>query len=51
MSDTLLITLEIKTEITTAFSFLNPSKKYVATIYTDAPNADWKTNPEAYTTN
>ena len=24
-------------------------KKYVATIYADADDADWKTNPEAYT--
>ena len=30
-------------------SFLDKGKKYVATIYADAPDADWKTNPEAYT--
>jgi len=30
-------------------SFLDKGKKYVATIYADAPGADWKTNPEAYT--
>lgn len=29
--------------------FLDANKKYVATIYRDADNADWKTNPEAYT--
>ena len=29
-------------------SFLDKGKKYVATIYADAPDADWKTNPEAY---
>ncbi len=29
-------------------SFLDKNKKYVATIYGDADNADWKTNPEAY---
>ncbi len=29
-------------------SFLDNGKKYVATIYSDAANADWKTNPEAY---
>lgn len=30
-------------------SFLDPGKKYTATIYRDADNADWETNPEAYT--
>ena len=30
-------------------SFLDKGKKYLATIYRDAPNADWKDNPEAYT--
>jgi hypothetical protein len=29
-------------------SFLDPNKNYVATIYHDADNADWKNNPEAY---
>ncbi len=29
--------------------FLDKGKKYVATIYQDADNADWKNNPEAYT--
>jgi hypothetical protein len=28
--------------------FLDANKKYVATIYRDADNADWKNNPEAY---
>jgi glucan 1,4-alpha-glucosidase len=28
--------------------FLDKNKKYVATIYRDADNANWKTNPEAY---
>jgi len=28
--------------------FLNKGTKYIATIYADAANADWKTNPEAY---
>ena len=32
-------------------SFLDKGKKYVATIYADAADADWKTNPEAYTIN
>ncbi|SDE48145.1 Glycosyl-hydrolase 97 C-terminal, oligomerisation [Mucilaginibacter pineti] len=29
-------------------SFLDKGKKYIATIYADADNADWKINPEAY---
>ncbi|MEO7982992.1 MAG: glycoside hydrolase family 97 protein [Bacteroidota bacterium] len=32
----------------TALSFLAAGKKYTATIYRDADNADWKNNPEAY---
>ena len=28
---------------------LDKAKKYVAIIYRDADNADWKANPEAYT--
>ena len=28
--------------------FLEKEKKYVATIYRDAANADWQSNPEAY---
>ncbi len=43
------ITDENKREIKTDFSFLDPSQKYVATIYADADNADWQLNPEAYT--
>lgn len=31
-----------------AFDFLTPGKVYQATIYTDAPDADCYTNPEAY---
>lgn len=30
------------------FDFLDPSKKYVATLYADAPDADYRKNPEAY---
>jgi hypothetical protein len=45
------VTDENKREIATDLSFLDPSKKYVATIYADAANADWKLNPEAYTIN
>ena len=29
-------------------NFLDPSKKYIATVYADAKNADYKTNPQAY---
>ncbi|MBN8854030.1 MAG: alpha-glucosidase [Sphingobacteriales bacterium 50-39] len=29
--------------------FLTPGKKYTATLYADAPNAHYKTNPQAYT--
>jgi hypothetical protein len=29
-------------------NFLDPDKKYQATIYEDGPNADWKNNPEDY---
>lgn len=29
-------------------NFLDKGKKYLATIYSDAESADWKTNPEAY---
>ncbi len=43
------ITDENKRDIATDFSFLDPSKKYVATIYADAADADWQSNPEAYT--
>ena len=31
------------------FDFLDPGKTYIATIYADAPDADYKTNPQAYT--
>ena len=31
--------------------FLEKGKKYVATVYADAPDADYKTNPQAYTIN
>jgi glucan 1,4-alpha-glucosidase len=32
-----------------ALDFLDKGTKYVATVYGDAPDADWKKNPEAYT--
>ncbi|MGN0002151.1 MAG: glycoside hydrolase family 97 catalytic domain-containing protein [Sphingobacterium composti] len=31
------------------FSFLPVGKKYIATVYADAPDAHYKTNPQAYT--
>ena len=31
-----------------AFDFLDTDKQYIATIYADAPNAHYKTNPQAY---
>lgn len=33
---------------TISFDFLDKDKVYVATIYSDAPNANYKTNPQAY---
>lgn len=33
---------------TVPLSFLDKGKKYIATIYADAPDADWKLKPEAY---
>jgi alpha-glucosidase len=30
-------------------NFLTPGKKYEATIYADAKDADWLKNPQAYT--
>ncbi len=32
-----------------SMNFLTKGNKYLATIYRDASNADWKENPEAYT--
>ena len=29
-------------------NFLDPEKKYIATVYADAKSADYKTNPQAY---
>lgn len=31
------------------FDFLEPGKKYLATIYADGKDADYKTNPQSYT--
>lgn len=32
-----------------AFDFLEPGKKYIATVYADAKDASWDKNPQAYT--
>ncbi len=42
------ITDENSRTTTLPLSFLDAGKNYVATIYRDANNADWNTNPEAY---
>ncbi|MDB5133789.1 MAG: glycoside hydrolase family 97 protein [Mucilaginibacter sp.] len=42
------ITDENSRNTSVSLSFLDKSKKYVAIIYADADNADWKENPEAY---
>lgn len=31
-----------------SFDFLDPDKTYVATVYSDAKDAHYKTNPQAY---
>lgn len=42
------ITDENARNLSASLSFLDGGKKYVATIYHDADNADWSANPEAY---
>jgi hypothetical protein len=42
------ITDEHARSFTTSLAFLDNKKKYIATIYRDANDADWKNNPEAY---
>jgi len=42
------ITNENGRDETVSLDFLNKGQKYIATIYADGANADWKTNPEAY---
>ena len=42
------VTDENAREVTFALDFLAPGKTYEATIYEDAPDADYKTNPKAY---
>jgi hypothetical protein len=45
------ITDENSREANIALNFLDKGKKYVAIIYADAANADWRQNPEAYQIN
>ena len=42
------ITDENKRETTIKLNFLDADKKYIATIYKDADDADWEKNPKAY---
>ncbi len=42
------ITAEKARKAVIDFSFLQPDVKYVATVYADAKDADWKDNPKAY---
>ena len=42
------ITDENARSFTETLHFLDANKSYVAAIYSDAANADWKNNPEAY---
>ncbi|KAA9037291.1 glycoside hydrolase family 97 protein [Ginsengibacter hankyongi] len=43
------ITDENARQLTADLSFLDKNRQYTATNYADAADADWKTNPEAYT--
>lgn len=43
------VTDENRRTLTVALDFLDPHKKYEATIYADAEDADYRTNPQAYT--
>ncbi|MDB5031698.1 glycoside hydrolase family 97 protein [Mucilaginibacter sp.] len=45
------ITNENNRNASVPLNFLDKKAKYIATIYADAANADWKTNPEAYKIN
>lgn len=42
------ITDETARSLQANLDFLSKGKKYIATIYRDAADADWKNNPEAY---
>jgi glucan 1,4-alpha-glucosidase len=43
------ITDDNSRKIVVDLSFLDKNRKYMATVYGDADDADWKVNPEAYT--
>jgi hypothetical protein len=43
------VTDENSRTATLRFDYLPKGKKYVATIYADSKDADWKTNPQSYT--
>ena len=43
------VTDENAREVKVKLDFLKPGTKYEAVIYADAPNADYETNPQAYT--
>ena len=43
------VTDENAREVSFALDFLDPSLRYEATIYADAPDADFETRPQAYT--
>jgi len=43
------ITDENAREVTVSLSFLTPGLQYEAVLYADAPDADYETNPQAYT--
>ena len=43
------ITDENAREVSVKLDFLQPGVKYEATVYADAPDADFETNPQAYT--
>ena len=42
------VTDENAREAEFSLDFLTPGQKYIATIYADAPDADYRTNPEVY---
>jgi len=39
---------ELARESKISFDFLDPGRKYIATIYADAPDANYETNPQGY---
>ncbi|MBR3388319.1 MAG: glycoside hydrolase family 97 protein [Bacteroidales bacterium] len=43
------VTDENAREVSVKLDFLQPGVKYEATVYADAPDADYETNPQAYT--